>query len=292
MVTTNQAASQAGPATQSDEVLWEEIVATFDVGSNLHKAAFSQLQGSAQPFDAAIAVLSHLPKPLRKRSQKIIRSWASQEVKLRKTEQAAAKRLQREHELALLAFAPKKQASTTKTKRAGPARANAGRSAKRRATYTDDSDESSSEDSEDEDDSATCIHPSKCTRSGRHMTKGFCKKHGGYPRCKHESDCLKRAAFKGFCGRHGGIRLCRFEGKTGCPNQIQKNGLCGAHGGRHYCKFDGCTKHPQKKGLCVKHGGGKPCAFKGDGGCATQAVANGMCVPHGGGYKLPLRHNP
>ena len=77
--------NQTGTSTAAEQLLWAEIVSTLPCGSELHESAFSQLQGSAQPMKAAIAVLSALSEDLRQRSQWIFRTWATREVNVQET---------------------------------------------------------------------------------------------------------------------------------------------------------------------------------------------------------------
>jgi hypothetical protein len=64
MKVINPAMRQANrtPAEEEEEVLWIEILNALKSGSELHEAAFAQLQGSPEPFEAAIAVLAVLPE--------------------------------------------------------------------------------------------------------------------------------------------------------------------------------------------------------------------------------------
>ena len=86
----NEGMHQASAPPLENE-LWNEIVDALTIGSDLYKAAFTQLQGSADPFQTAMAVVAALPSVLRKKSQLIIRTWATreaarQEIKAKHTE--------------------------------------------------------------------------------------------------------------------------------------------------------------------------------------------------------------
>ena len=129
MAALNHAMQQLSSAPSSEEDIWVEVVGALTDGSELHEAAFAQLQGTAQPFRSAIAILAALPQDLRGRSQHTLRAWAAREAasvvarqekatqleairQEKKAQQAAArqeKKAKREHELALLGLTPQKQ---------------------------------------------------------------------------------------------------------------------------------------------------------------------------------------
>ena len=87
-----------------EELLCDEISNVLSDKQELLDAAFSQLRGSANPFQTATAIRAALPPDLRQRSQRILRVWAKREAIEQQARQE--KNEQRKHELALMHFAP------------------------------------------------------------------------------------------------------------------------------------------------------------------------------------------
>ncbi|RHX97844.1 hypothetical protein DYB38_006456 [Aphanomyces astaci] len=84
------------------------------------------------------------------------------------------------------------------------------------------------------------------------VARGRCSKHGGRPRCAHDT-CMLPAKGGEFCLRHGGVssrQLCRM---AGCSKQAHAKQLCVKHGGGSKCFFPGCSRHSRKAGLCHRH---------------------------------------
>jgi hypothetical protein len=59
---TSIQATHTSMSIAEEQVFWLEIINSLTHGSELYKAAFAQLQGSPEPFEAAVAVLAALPE--------------------------------------------------------------------------------------------------------------------------------------------------------------------------------------------------------------------------------------